>query len=244
MRAVLQGLGYPDETDFNDVNIDLSRVGLGIGDDWKVARALYQKFMYTNSYLDKFPIVDLLDPPSASIEKFEFITCSDVLEHTPPPRKTPIANIYRMLKPGGFVVISVPIKPDDTYREYYSGLVSWNFSDSALHWSDSDGRNFIDSYPEIHGGEGLTVAFRQWSKKQLEEDLNLLGFSQIHFLPGKTVVGIPTQSPPVIDPFLRAETMEKKRKLETISYQHRARSQNQNLSPTFVPLLEVETGIH
>lgn len=183
MRAVLKGLGYPDETDFNDVNTDLSRIGLGIGDDWKVARALYQKFMYTNSYLDKFPIVDLLDPPSASIEKFEFITCSDVLEHTPPPRKTPIANIYRMLKPGGFVVITVPIKPDDTYREYYSGLVSWNFSDSALHWSDGDGRNFIDNYPEIHGGEGLTVVFRQWSKQQLEEDLNLLGFSQIHFLP-------------------------------------------------------------
>jgi SAM-dependent methyltransferase len=183
MRGVLLGLGYSEKTEINEIDTDLSRIGLGIGDDWKLARMLSQKFAYTNSYLHKFPKVDLLSPPRSCIEYFEFVTCSDVLEHTPPPRKKAISGIFRMLKPRGFAVISVPIKQDDIFREYYPDLFSWNVSDGELHWGDSGGGNYIDKHPEFHGGEGLTITFRQWNKKQLEDDLSLAGFSEVVFLP-------------------------------------------------------------
>lgn len=126
MRGVLQGLGYAEDVDINEISTDLSRTGLGIGDDWRLARMLSQKFAYTNSSLHKFPQVDLLDPPRSCIEQFEFVTCSDVLEHTPPPRTRPIQGVYQMLKPGGFTIITVPIKRNVSYKEYFPNLVSWD----------------------------------------------------------------------------------------------------------------------
>jgi len=163
IRGVLAGLGYPEGIDINEISTDLSRTGLGIGDDWKLARMLSQKFAYTNSFLQRFPIVDLLDPPNSCIEYFEFITCSDVLEHTAPPRKKPIAGLFQMLKPGGFAVISVPTKKDVVFHEYYPDLVGWCVVDGAVHWNDLHGNSFVDENPEFHGGEGSTLVFRQWS---------------------------------------------------------------------------------
>jgi len=183
MQGVLLGLGYPGNIDINEINTDLSRTGLGIGDDWKLARMLSQKFAYTNSHLDKFPKVDLLSPPQSCIEYFEFVTCSDVLEHTPPPRQKAISGLFQVLRPGGFAVISVPIKSNSSYREYYPDAVFWEISEKAVRWRDSHGLTFIDEEPEFHGGEGLTLTFRQWSKKQLEDDLILAGFSQVEHLP-------------------------------------------------------------
>jgi hypothetical protein len=183
MRGVLLGLGYPEDISINEVTTDLSRLGLGIGDDWKLAKTLSQKFAYTNSFLHKFPIVDLLAPPDSCIANFEFISCSDVLEHTPPPRTKAIIGLSQMLKPSGFAVISVPIKRDIPFQEYYPDSVSWNVIDGVLHWFDKDGRGFLDETPEFHGGEGLTLTFRQWTMKQLEDDLRLSEFTQIDLLP-------------------------------------------------------------
>lgn len=183
MRGVLTGLGYPENVDINEISTDLSRIGLGIGDDWKLARMLSQKFAYTNSFLNKFPILDLLHPPSSCIEYFEFITCSDVLEHTQPPRKEPITGLFQMLKQGGFAVISVPTRENVAYQEYYPDLVGWSVVDGVVHWNDLQGNSFVDENPEFHGGDGLTLAFRQWSRDQLDEDLKSEGFSQLQFLP-------------------------------------------------------------
>ena len=183
MHGVLLGLGYTENVNVNEINTDLSRTGLGIGDDWKLARMLSQKFAYTNSFLNRFPIVDLLNPPNSCFEYFEFITCSDVLEHTPPPRKKPIAGLFQMLKPGGFAVISVPTTKDVAYHEHYPDLVGWSVVDGAVHWNDLHDNSFVDVNPEFHGGEGLTLAFRQWSLDQLDEDLKDEGFSQLQYLP-------------------------------------------------------------
>jgi len=100
-KAVLQGLGYPLNVRRNSISPDMSRVGLGISDDWRLARALAFLFNYTNSYLHQFPNVDLCSPPPNCFEYFEFISCSDVLEHTPPPMDQPMRGLYSMLKPAG-----------------------------------------------------------------------------------------------------------------------------------------------
>lgn len=108
-RAVLTSLAYSEQIDIRAINSDMSRVGLGISDDWRLARALSPLFAYTNSFLHQFPVVDICSPPQEAIGKFEFISCSDVLEHTPPPRIAALVGLYQMLKPTGFAVISVPL---------------------------------------------------------------------------------------------------------------------------------------
>jgi hypothetical protein len=177
-RSVLTGLGYPTDSNIQRIEKDLSRVGLGISDDSMIAGALSPLFTYTNSYLHRFPIVDLCSPPPESIGYFEFISCSDVLEHTPPPRMAPLAGLFQMLKPGGFAVISVPIRRGFEFKEFYANLNHWFIENDCLYWTDSDGQKHTDHKPEFHGGEGLTLAFRQWTEVKLVDDLRAVGFSE------------------------------------------------------------------
>jgi len=154
-------------------------MGLGISDDWRLARALLPLFAYTNSYLHQFPVVDICSPPKETLEKFEFISCSDVLEHTPPPRSAALVGLYQMLKPAGFAVISVPLRQGFQFAEFYPGLTTWKIENDSIYWVDGKGHESIDHDPEFHGGQGLTLAFRQWTEEKLIEELKAVGFSEI-----------------------------------------------------------------
>ena len=189
-RAVLAGLGYPDQINIRTINSDMSRVGLGISDDWRLARALSPLFAYTNSFLHQFPVVDICSPPQEAMGKFEFISCSDVLEHTPPPRNVALVGLHQMLKPTGFAVISVPVIRDLQFAEFYPGLTSWRTENDSIYWVDKFGQEHIDYHPEFHGGEGLTLAFRQWTEEKLIEELEAVGFSEIISRPLPQYLGL------------------------------------------------------
>jgi ubiquinone/menaquinone biosynthesis C-methylase UbiE len=47
---------------------------------------------------------------------FEVIYCSDVLEHVPDDRQA-IQELYRVLKPGGWAVLNVPIIRERTFED-------------------------------------------------------------------------------------------------------------------------------
>lgn len=181
--AILRGLGYSQNFVMQTISPDLSRVGLGISDDWRLARELGFLFTYTNSYLHQFPTVDLCSPPQDCLEYFEFISCSDVLEHTPPPIDRPINGLYRMLKPGGFAVISVPVIHGSGFMEFYPDLVDWELRNSSVFWTDSNDTQHVDHSPVFHGGHGLTLAFRQWTQERLIEELLQAGFIEIEAQP-------------------------------------------------------------
>ncbi len=63
-----------------------------------------------------------------SAETFEAILCTEVLEHVPDPQKT-LREFYRVMKPGGHAIVSVPLlyqvheAPYDYFRYTYYGLV-------------------------------------------------------------------------------------------------------------------------
>ena len=178
-RAILCGLGYPEDANIRFIENDMSRVGLGISDDWRLARALSPLFAYTNSFLHQFPVVDVCSPPQEAIGQFEFISCSDVLEHTPPPRNAALLGLFQMLKPSGFAVVSVPLRRGFEFTEFYPGLTRWKIEKDSIYWVDGNGHESIDHDPEFHGGQGLTLAFRQWTEEKLIEDLKAVGFSEI-----------------------------------------------------------------
>lgn len=81
LSAVLLLLGYQSGRT-TTIKPDLSRQGLGVSDDYRVASALSRSFSYVNTFLHQFPIVDLEKVPHETIGQYEFVTCSDVLEHT------------------------------------------------------------------------------------------------------------------------------------------------------------------
>jgi SAM-dependent methyltransferase len=177
MLAVLEGLGYPRESTPYDLRADWSRIGVGISDDFLLAQRLSQLFFYTNSFYHQFPTVDITDPPQETHGRFEFVVCSDVLEHVPPPADAALIGIQKMLKPGGFAVLTVPCHQESVTREYYPDLCSWTLKGGALLWVDADGASHVDSSPEMHGGAGQTLAFRHWSRTDLMNRALTAGFT-------------------------------------------------------------------
>jgi len=180
-RAILTSLGYPPNATLESIAPDLSRIGLGISDDWRLALRLANRFDYTNSFLHRYPFLDLAHPPDLCKEFFEFIVCSDVLEHTR-TRFDPITGIYSMLRPGGFAVITVP-SPATEDQEFYPDLETYSVNGGHVHWVNKQGKTFVDTNPEFHGGSGTTLAFRRISLDQLLGDLKSFGFKQTAISP-------------------------------------------------------------
>jgi hypothetical protein len=179
MVAVLEGLGYPEGAKFSDVKPDLSRRGIGISDHWRLAGRLASVFDYVNTFYHRFPKVDVTATPPELKGELEFIICSDVLEHIPPPAFDGLRGLREMLRPGGFAVITVPCQTGPTSTEYYPELKSWSIEDGTLSWIDGLGVLSRDPNPEFHGGEGQTLTFRLWSIDDLASQCLEAGFSHV-----------------------------------------------------------------
>jgi len=188
--AVQQGLGYEIQP-FKNIVCDWSRVGLGISDDINLSVALHSKFFYSNSFYDTFPYLDIRNVPIRARASFEFVTCSDVLEHIDMGINKAFTGLRSLTKPGGFVVVSVPIDRPDGHNEFYKDLASFEIKGDGVHWQDSRGRKHVDRLPEFHGGRGQNLAFRQFSVSSLRKALEVAGFSQVIEIQFTPKLGIP-----------------------------------------------------
>lgn len=174
--SVLEGLGY---SNFDLIpRPDLSRQGIGISDDWRVARVLSSIFSYTNTFVHRFPQLDITEPPAILHNSQEFIVCSDVLEHVYGRVERAIEGLYGMLKPGGFLVVSVPTF-GAAHQEFYPDALRIEVEGGTVKWSDVNGRNHVNVDPEFHRGAGLTLVTRQFTDESLRESLGLFGFEKV-----------------------------------------------------------------
>lgn len=179
----------------HNLDPDWSLRGLGIGDSVDLASSLSTKFNYTNTHLNDFPKLDLTAIAEELNGYFDFVVCSEILEHVLPPVDLALQNLFRLLKPGGFTVISVPLlrvtnrvyvsnNGDLDFAasvntiEYYPDLTSCKMIRGEFHWETNQGK-FIDHNPELHGGGDDVIAFRLWSLMDLQARLKLLGFIDV-----------------------------------------------------------------
>jgi hypothetical protein len=134
--------------------------------------------------VDKFPQLDLKSDLTNLSEMFNFVTCSDVLEHVIPPVSIAFENLFKIIKSNGFLVLSVPVDVlSEETVEFYPELKNFEVIDEKVHWTNSNGIEMIDENPEWHGGRGITLAFRVWSEKDLIQQLTRVGFKNIEKIP-------------------------------------------------------------
>src|SRR4029079_4712194 len=97
---------------------------LGIGmSDWSgYANLLRRKFNYENTFYDHSPQLDIMNPIQKYIGKYDFAISSDVFEHILPPLQQGFDNLFRLLKPGGRLIFSVPYTRTAQTVEHYPGL--------------------------------------------------------------------------------------------------------------------------
>jgi SAM-dependent methyltransferase len=187
---VLMQLGYPPQV-YPELKSDWSRVGLGISDDIAIASVIPTKFLYSNTYYDAFPNLDIRKIPKAALHGFEFVICSDVLEHIDVKLAQAVKGVSKLLKPNGFAVLSVPVVTNSLRSEFYPNLSSFTIEKGKVFWEDSEGVTHIDRKPEFHGGRGQNLAFREFTEVSFEELLLNNGFKTVYRGSTSAQFGVP-----------------------------------------------------
>jgi SAM-dependent methyltransferase len=155
----------------------------GVGcSDWGYVDLLAEKFRYVNTFYDESPKLDLcnVDWSRWKPGSIDFITCTDVLEHVEPPVNRAFENMYRLLKPGGVAIVTAPCSLEPANREHFPDLHKWRIDkvdgQRVLINRRPDGT--VERYGNLcfHGGVGLTLEFRLFSRQGLIESIERAGF--------------------------------------------------------------------
>jgi GT2 family glycosyltransferase len=157
--------------------------GLGMS-DWSVyAVPLAEKLDYTNTFFDGEPTLDIMNLDERYVGKNDFVICSEVLEHVPPPISPAFVNLRRLLKPGGVLVLTVPYTEEGTTRENFPDLHEFELvyegGRKVLKNVTREGVEQRFDNLTFHGGTGFTLEMRLFSRESLFGELEAAGFTDI-----------------------------------------------------------------
>lgn len=160
--------------------------GLGMSDKEGYAAILAEKFDYTNTFYDRDPRMDFTEMHPQLHETCDFILSADVIEHIAPPIERALEETCRLLKPNGFLGVTVYCSPSDTLREHFPDLHTYRTvslgNDLVLINRRADGVLEIRDGLIFHGGSGATLEMREFGITSLREKLLGAGFRDVHLL--------------------------------------------------------------
>ncbi len=158
-------------------------VGIGISDSPVYARPLGKKFSYTNTFYHKRPRLDITDISDDLQGTADFVITSEVLEHVPPPVETAFENLFKLLKPNGLCVLTVPYKNEGLTIEHFPDLHSCRIEGKGekriLVNRTREGQEQVFKDLIFHGGKGSTLEMRLFSKRSLLDHIRQAGFQEI-----------------------------------------------------------------
>jgi len=160
--------------------------GAGLSDWIGYANRLATKFRYQNTFFHQEPMLDILRPPQNMLATLDFLISTEVFEHVPPPAFRAFEGAFELLKPGGYLILTVPYSLDAETQEHYPELddfaVAQVGESHCLVYKKRDGEIVLDTKPVFHGGPGQTLEMRVFCKGRLIESLSAAGFVDTLFL--------------------------------------------------------------
>jgi len=194
------GLALPDFPTVKGVR------GIGMSDPPALAAALAQKLDYTNTFYHQPPALDITRPSELDLGRYDFIVSSEVMEHVPAPVEQAFANLCRMLKPDGFLLLTVPYRLGSGVDEHFPELHEYALASpggrTVLVNRRRDGDIEVFENLCFHGGHGSTMEMRVFSEDSLKQMLTSAGFAEVRIatedLPEFGVEHAETWSLPII----------------------------------------------
>jgi SAM-dependent methyltransferase len=158
-------------------------VGAGLSDWSGYAERLPAKLAYRNTYYHLEPRLDITAPPTALEGSLDFLISSDVFEHVAPPVARAFEGAFRLLRPGGLLVLTVPYSDADELVEHFPDLHEYEIvafrGGRLLVNRTADGRWQVLDDLRFHGGVGETLELRQFTRSSLWRLLEEAGFAEI-----------------------------------------------------------------
>jgi SAM-dependent methyltransferase len=150
------------------------------------ANLLAEKFDYTNTHYDRDPRFDFTESHPQLAGTYDFILSADVLEHIAPPVERALEETCRLLKPHGFLGVTVYCNPSDQMREHFPELHDYRVvplgGAAVLVNRRLDGSIEVREELVFHGGSGATLEMREFGATALRAKLRASGFREVYFL--------------------------------------------------------------
>jgi SAM-dependent methyltransferase len=156
----------------------------GMSDPPNLAAQLEKKFDYTNTFYHQPPTIDIVHPDEREWGRYDFIISSEVMEHVPPPVENAFANLHRLLKPSGLLLLTVPyginMQPKEHFPELHEHTLASLGGKTVLVNRRRDGS--IETFEDLcfHGGDGSTLELRVFTEDKLKAILTGAGFNEVH----------------------------------------------------------------
>lgn len=159
--------------------------GLGLSDSDVYSEALESRFSYLNTFYHRDPGFDLSHPDEREFGKYDFVICSEVLEHVPAPVDRTFATLAHLLKPAGCLILTVPYSLDPEIAEHYPEMAESGFAEiegqTVLVGRSATGEYRVFDRLKFHGGTGSTLERRVFSEQSIREGLAAAGLPLVHF---------------------------------------------------------------
>jgi SAM-dependent methyltransferase len=172
-------IGIPDFPGLKSVR------GFGISDSDVYSGELHKAFTYTNTFYQRQPAFDLMHPDESQFGKYDFVICSEVLEHVSAPVETAFRTLAQLLKPSGVLILTVPFTLEQTTAEHFSDLNETGIAQvggrTVMVNRGRDGQYQVYDDLVFHGGQGSTLEMRVFSEADLRAKLINAGLCEIAF---------------------------------------------------------------
>ena len=162
---------------------DPAIVGLGMSDWVGYAEPLAEKFSYTNTYFHQPPFLDISAGAVERAQTCDFVISTEVFEHVAPPVERAFSHTFDLLKPGGYLILTVPFSNTPTTLERFPDLHDYRIiqfgEDYVLVNRTKDGRYALHDKLCFHGGPGTTLEMQIFCRQDLIKHLTNAGFTDV-----------------------------------------------------------------
>lgn len=156
---------------------------LGISDSDVYADRLEDRFSYTNTFYHREPMFDLSRPDHTEFGKYDFVICSDVLEHVSPPVDRAFSALAGLLKASGVLILTVPYSLESETIEHFPNLHETGLTEingrTVLVNRSGNGEYEVFDHLAFHSGHGATLEMRVFSEADIRARLAAAGFASV-----------------------------------------------------------------